>query len=315
MNSYQRKAGHIHRQFGPRIASATENSIVPPHRLAGFIGVECAYDPDTGQFGEGVPRFEDHHYRALKSVRDRGYWVDGKGRRQTAFSGVTQRDVEDASDAALKALASSHGPGQIMGWHVVHNLNCTVADLRDPKQSLRHIVDLMILTSKRYILRGDWTSVMKIWNTGKPDGKTHSSSYVGDADRIAKEYQKITGVNTQERARWSLGEPAEEIAAAAEPSPEPKPVPPPTDDIPGPNSAAAPATQITSPWPRRLLASITGSGIGFGTLWAWASTNATPIAVGIICFTVLMIVLIFRQEIRELFKMAIAANPKMENVE
>lgn len=338
MSAHAKKALDILHQFGDRITSATSNSIVPAKRLAGFIGVECAYDPRTGRFGEGVPRFESAHYAALIALRDKGAFVDSKGRRRTSFSGVTRADIADASDAAIRALASSWGPAQIMGWHCVHDLSCSVADLKNPAHSLTHVVNLLILMAKPYILAGDWGSVLRIWNTGLPDGNTHNATYVEDAEKIAEEYQKLL-VGVPQAPKWSVGLPVTEIPSA-DAEEKTKPLPPVEDPAPVPDpittvtsstdtATAVAVNQATPPAgdlpdaPATKVTTNTGlrwalGGLSSASLMAflgWVKDNANAIVVGSAIICIFLLVLMFRAEVKAALRQLIFSDPNRKNVE
>ena len=66
------------------------------------------------------PRFEKHVFQKLQKVRD--------GKRKQ-FERITKEDLYDASDDALKNLASSWGPFQLMGYKCLH-LEVKVSDIR-----------------------------------------------------------------------------------------------------------------------------------------------------------------------------------------
>lgn len=190
MNAYERKAKIIREQFGDRIARATAGTTVPQRLLAGLIGNECAFDSKRQRFAESVPRFEPHVYAALVSLRDRGYYVTRQGARKARYGRVLQADLANAPDAAVRALASSWGPGQIMGYNAI-DFGCTVADLRDPDKSLGYIVRMLIRDAAPYIARSQWEAVFRIWNTGSPTGKTYSPTYVPQGLAVMAAYAAL----------------------------------------------------------------------------------------------------------------------------
>jgi hypothetical protein len=46
-------------------------------------------------------------------------------------------------------------------------------------------------TAGGYLRRGDFGSVLRIWNSGSPTGKTHDPNYVSNASSVAAEYRKL----------------------------------------------------------------------------------------------------------------------------
>ena len=100
--------------YGAEIDSCAKLLGMPPQYLKSLVCLECSGRTDLPK------RFEKHIYRRLKKVRS----------GETAeYEGVTTAMICDASDEALKNLATSWGPFQIMGYKCLH-LNINVADLR-----------------------------------------------------------------------------------------------------------------------------------------------------------------------------------------
>lgn len=74
----------------------------------------------------------------------------------------------------------------------------TIADLRDPEQHLDYAVQLLEMNAGQYIKQGDWDSVMRIWNTGRPNGKTHDPDYVFNAGSVMDAYEELGDVDVDE---------------------------------------------------------------------------------------------------------------------
>jgi hypothetical protein len=176
------KARQIFTRFGTLIHAACSRSIVPRSFLAGFIGVEAGVD-SNGQIIPEATRFEPHVYERLRAVRD---GLIG------SYNKITRADIAALSDDAIRNLATSWGITQIMGWHTVHNLDCTIADLRDPEKHLHYTVALILLTAERFVTRNDWPSVLRIWNTGSANGKTYHEDYVDNALLVKQCYEQIS---------------------------------------------------------------------------------------------------------------------------
>lgn len=175
-------AKQIFDRWGPAIAAATAGSRVPADFLAGFIGVEAGKDR-RGRIVPTATRFEPHVYRALRELRD--------GKRPRPYQNITRRELGARTDAELKALATSWGPAQIMGWHTIKNLKRSIAELSDPATMFICPVELLTLVGGDHLRRGDWPSVMRIWNTGRPDGKTYHADYVDNALEVKSAYKQI----------------------------------------------------------------------------------------------------------------------------
>lgn len=119
-------------------------------------------------------RYEKHVFRRLKQLRD--------GEREK-FENLRQEDVADASDEALKNLASSWGPFQIMGYKCVA-MGIKVKDLRGGdavKWGARWIKNEYgdLLARKRY------KDAFHVHNTGRPlpsSGipQTHNPAYLSN---------------------------------------------------------------------------------------------------------------------------------------
>lgn len=100
--------------YGRQIDSCAYLIGIPPEYVKALTCLECSGRTDMPK------RFEKHVYKRLKDVRD--------GKKAT-YEGVTTTMIQDANDEALKNLATSWGPFQIMGYKCLH-LNINVADLR-----------------------------------------------------------------------------------------------------------------------------------------------------------------------------------------
>ena len=87
---------------------------LPPSYLMALIILECSGKKEI------KPRFEKSVYKRLKDL---------KNKKRKKLEDLTYKDVKDSNNAALKNLASSWGPFQLMGYKCV-GLGITVADLR-----------------------------------------------------------------------------------------------------------------------------------------------------------------------------------------
>ena len=128
-------------------------------------------------------RFERHVYKRLKNVRD-GKLAD--------YEGVTQKMLHDASDEALKNLATSWGPFQIMGYKCLH-LNINVADLRG-NDAVYWGVKWINMEYGHLLKKGRYRDAFHYHNTGRvypADGKptTYDPNYVPNGLEYMRHFQ------------------------------------------------------------------------------------------------------------------------------
>jgi len=100
--------------YGSEVEKAAEKYGLPGSYLKALIVLECSGKKPV------KPRYERHIFKRLKKVRDQ------KGR---TYETITHEMIADASDEALKNLAKSWGPFQLMGYKCLH-LDVKVKDLR-----------------------------------------------------------------------------------------------------------------------------------------------------------------------------------------
>jgi hypothetical protein len=100
--------------YGSGVEKAAEKYGLPVSYLKSLIVLECSGKKPV------QPRYERHVFKKLKKVRDQ------KGR---TFEMITHEMIADAPDDALKNLAKSWGPFQLMGYKCLH-LEVKVKDLR-----------------------------------------------------------------------------------------------------------------------------------------------------------------------------------------
>jgi hypothetical protein len=185
----KRKAEQIVQRFGSKIRAACAGTSVDPFFVVGFIGVEAGIDR-KGNIKESATRFEAGVFQDLKDLRDTGQCVvAGKIRKE--YSGVKRSQIQDASDTALRALATSYGLAQIMGWHCINDLHCTIAELRDPERHLFYTVKLLQLVGGQWLEKKSYPAVLRIWNTGSANGKTYHEDYVANALLVMSQAPEI----------------------------------------------------------------------------------------------------------------------------
>jgi len=145
---------------------AADEFDLPYGYLMALIQLECGGKIPAGS------RFEPHVFRRLKNVRD------GKRNR---YENVTEMHLRGASDDALRNLATSWGPFQLMGYKCIL-LNVKVKDIRG-ENGIQHGAEWINRTYGNRLRRGEHKDCFHIHNTGKVYPKvgpptTHDPRYV-----------------------------------------------------------------------------------------------------------------------------------------
>lgn len=182
-----RLALQIFKEFDKQIVEATTGTRIPPAFIAGLIANEAGKDPQ-GRIVRGAKRFEPGVFRKLIAVREGAL---------RSYSGIVRADIRYAPDAAIKALATSWEATQIMGYHVIKALHCTIADLRNPDKHFFYTVKLLTLNGfPRGADNGDMAKEMRQWNTGSEWGKTYHVNYVANAEAVRSAYMELEKTRT-----------------------------------------------------------------------------------------------------------------------
>ncbi len=175
-----RLAKQIFEEFDKQIVEACAGTNIPPRFIAGLIGNEAGKDRQ-GNIKRSATRFESGVYRHLVAVRD--------GRESSYNRTIKRADIHDASDEALRALATSYEATQIMGWHCIHNFHCTIADLKNPDKHFFYTVKLLQLNGfPANASEERMADEMREWNTGREKGKTYHANYVPNAAAVRAAY-------------------------------------------------------------------------------------------------------------------------------
>jgi hypothetical protein len=127
-------------------------------------------------------RFEKHVYQKLKQVRS-GHLP--------RFENITKADLHDATDEALKNLATSWGPFQIMGYKCIH-MRINLSDLRSDK-SVYYGIKWIDANYGNYLRKGKYRDAFHIHNTGHPyptvgPPRTYDPQYVNKGLRYMKKF-------------------------------------------------------------------------------------------------------------------------------
>jgi len=159
--------------YGSEVDRIANEFGLPAHYLKALIVLEC-----SGR--KKVPsRYEKHVFHRLKKVRE------GK---KSAYEGITKEDIKDASDEALKNLASSWGPFQLMGYQCL-KLGINVSDVRGPDAVYWGVK--WIDEEYGYKLRqGKFDHAFRMHNTGSPTGRTHDPNYTKNGARYMEYFKK-----------------------------------------------------------------------------------------------------------------------------
>lgn len=346
----KRRAQQIFNQVGLLIHEACQNSGVSDSFVAGFVGVEAAFE--NGKVVLDSRRFERGVYTDLISLRDKGYCFVG-GKKHKTYSGVAQSRIADASDAAIRNLATSWGTTQIMGWHIINNLHCTIEDLRDPNKHFFFTIKLLKIVGGEYLRDGDLESVLHIWNTGNANGKTYHEDYVVNALLVQKHYEQILNAADDKFSKVSATEqqsrgipahflaetetttsgispnPSDDSADVADALSPNQPdvqntaqvkiesgesLPKPDEILPGTTPDDAPVDVSQSRFSSKVYAALGGIGGLTAAAKGFLSDNATLIIVGIVCVMILILALIFRGIILDWLRMQLFSDPKRYNV-
>lgn len=148
------------------VLQAAKKYELQPSYLMALIMLECSGKKNI------KPRFEKHVYRKLKALRD------GKIKK---FENLTPETIHDANDDALRNLAKSWGPFQLMGYKCVI-LELNIKDIRGVN-SIDYGADWINMTYGDYLRKKRFKDAFHIHNTGQPYPKngrprTYDPNYV-----------------------------------------------------------------------------------------------------------------------------------------
>jgi hypothetical protein len=77
---------------------------------------------------------------------------------------------------------------------MVKMLPGTIGDLRNPEKHLDLTVKRLIICAGRQIAQKDYEAALRIWNTGKANGKTYHADYVPNGLSIKRAYAALPAV-------------------------------------------------------------------------------------------------------------------------
>ena len=117
VNKSQRELEQVEENYGREVDSLCKKLDLPSSYMKALIMLECSGDKPVDA------RFEEHVFARLQQVRD------GKKKK---LENLKTKHLRGMSDEALKNLARSWGPFQVMGYKSVQ-MKITIQDLRGEK--------------------------------------------------------------------------------------------------------------------------------------------------------------------------------------
>jgi hypothetical protein len=152
---------HIYHRLHSEIEAAVSGTEIPAAYLAAVISLE-SYPPGN----RDSRRFEPKVYQRLLEMKNQG----------RPFGRLPEDKIRRLSDTELRALSTSYGLTQIMGYHCL-DLGCSIQDLAGEY----HLLWSIAYMRRHYlpqIVKKDWEACFRIHNTGRAEGTTHRDDYV-----------------------------------------------------------------------------------------------------------------------------------------
>lgn len=168
------------------IYRASRNYGLPESYLVGLIYVECSsLDPKAN-------RFEPSVMESIETV--------ARGKPSQAYPGFNQGAIRQyilrnaENEAMLKPLATSYGVVQIMGYHYLINWGLVPAQFQtvDFQESLHYST---LFVAGELGRANNYEELLRIHNTGRPDGQTYDPEYVEKATTVMEAYREYLKEN------------------------------------------------------------------------------------------------------------------------
>jgi hypothetical protein len=161
------------------VIKAAEEFQIAPEYLFALIALESHGNKEISS------RFEPHIYKKLLELK--------QGKRQN-LGAITPFDVINSSDDALKNLASSWGPFQLMGYQC-YFLDVKIKELRG-KNAVYYGAKWIRITYGKFLDDKRYKDGFHLHNTGKPFPKrgiplTHDKRYVRKGIKWMAEFKKM----------------------------------------------------------------------------------------------------------------------------
>lgn len=165
--------------YSPSIDREAKKFNLPAHYLKALIVLECSGKKPVKK------RFEPFIYNQLLELKQRNL---------SKFERLRFHHISDANSSALKNLASSWGPFQIMGYHCIP-LGIRVNDIRG-KNAVYWGIVWINKTYGHYLKRKQFKDAFHIHNTGNPYPKsgrpqTYNPHYVRNGLRYMEHFRKF----------------------------------------------------------------------------------------------------------------------------
>jgi len=169
--------------YADQVKYASKKTGLPANYLLALIALECSGNKEVPS------RYEPHIFDKLVKVRAGDI---------ANFEGIIPEDILYSNDAALKNLASSWGPFQLMGYQCFH-LDITIREMRG-KKSIFYGAQWIRKTYGKSLEQKRFKDAFHIHNTGKKYPKigpprTHSKYYVPRGLKFMKEFEVLLSKN------------------------------------------------------------------------------------------------------------------------
>ena len=174
--------------YSEDVKKVSEKMQVSPEYLLALIALECSGAKEVPS------RFEPHIFLKLQQVRDG---------ELPNFEGITTNDISNSNDDALKNLASSWGPFQLMGYQCFY-LGIKLKDMRGDK-AVYHGTQWIKNAYGKYLDKKKYKDAFHLHNTGKPYPKlgpprTHNRYYVPRGLKFMKEFKVMLNKEAAQHA-------------------------------------------------------------------------------------------------------------------
>lgn len=167
-----------HKNFSAEVAGVADELGLPYAYFMALIVLECSGERPCDT------RFENHVFERLEQVR---------GGQRERYGQVRREHIHDASDDALRNLATSWGPFQLMGYKSI-DMSVHVADIRGP-DAVRHGMQWIAEEYGGVLKEGVFKDAFHIHNAGTPYPKTgpprtHDPRYVERGLRYMEYFER-----------------------------------------------------------------------------------------------------------------------------
>jgi hypothetical protein len=178
--------------YGSDVDRLASQFNLTPEYLKALIVLECSGRKDVS------PRYERHVYHSLLKVKEKKLYK---------FENITYNHLQDATDEALKNMARSWGPFQIMGYKCIL-LGIQLKDLRG-ENALYWGMKWIDMTYGDYVRQGRYRDAFHMHNAGSPypligPPRTYDPRYVDNGLAYMKYFSAYTNTDSLGSAGMSL---------------------------------------------------------------------------------------------------------------